>query len=456
MNLFLCVLLSSSCLFAFTLQEYVKIALHESNDVLNLIDNELNAQIGYENVLNRFDPKASPDSYFQTSDYGDQMQIGLQSYQDNIYGGQLYGNIRAYRNGYDNFPDTYGSQFQIGYRQSIWKKFGKDYNSLPLYIAQKNLELERENTHFTKQDQIIKAVRLYYSVLLHQETIAIQQKSLERSRYYYEAAEAKQKSGLVSKIDVYRAQLSYLQQKKMLNSSKKAYSDALDEAMFYINKESGYLHDAFESSITIFSFDLNVPTESEILENDIRWIRITQQEHIMMRRFHNAKKDLFPDLTLDTSFARFKLPGKMEETFGWSTSDWSITLSAQYAFDRHNEEQAIRKLVLERNRLVRDKLTLRRTLLKEVRELRVRNANLKSDLEIELLKTSQSKESLEISRIRFERGIAGNLDVIDAENAYLNAQIGYYNTLVNYNLSQLELLKACNQLDLNILQKVLE
>jgi len=446
--------LLSTALYPISLSEYTSIVLRDSSEVLNLIDSETFARFNVENELNRFDIKASPDSSIFAGSDSQRVQIGLQGSKRNLYGGETYANVFGSRRQNSGLPAEYGSEVRVGYRQSLWQKFGKEYNDLSLYSAQERLRIQKILNREQQEGIILQAVRAYYDVLLNKKKISIQRKSLKRSQVYFEAAEAKQQSGLVSKIDVYRAKISYLDQKKSLNAFLKRYEDSIETAVFFINQDKAHFKIAFDDDITAFTYGLPPVDEESILASNAFWLDIESRESILSRRYTNAKKELYPDLLLDASYSKFSHDNDAINAFLWNESNWGVTLSANYQFDKHTQEQTLRILQIEKSRLMRDKRQLRHSIFKNIRETASNYKTLHETLEIESLKTHQAKESLEVAKIRYERGLSENLDLIDAENAYLNAQISYYTILVNLNLAVLSYLDEINELNIDTLMEL--
>jgi outer membrane protein TolC len=196
--------------------------------------------------------------------------------------------------------------------------------------------------------------------------------------------------------------------------------------------------------------------EKRILSTNATWLDMLSREEILLKKFVNARKELYPDLSLDTYYSRFSNDSNMGDAFTWNESDWGIMLNANYEFDKHTQEQELRMLQIEKNRLLRDKRQLSNAIFKSLREIKSTCKTLQDDLEIESLKQEQAKDSLEVAKIRYERGLSENLDLIDAENAYLAAQINYHTILINLNVAIIGYLDEINQLDILAVKELQE
>lgn len=436
--------------FALDLVEYVGLALQESNDAYSIIDDEIYAQMEYESARNEFALSGSPNSSFSSANNYKNMQLGLQGSLKNSYGGKVSSNLYSR---YSKFSSSknYNTGFDVGYTQSIFRA-GEEYNTLTLYTSKEKRTLQKLYSAQKQGAIIFKAVRLYYMVLLNRQKLAIGKKSLARSKEYLRSSQAKQKAGLVSKMDVYRANINYLTQEKALNTTQKSYQDAIEEAMLYINK----MHTAFSFKARIELFKPHVAnySQAQILAKSTTWQQLLSQERILKRRISNASTNLLPSLDLSMLYRRFHNDEKLGDSLSFEQDDFSIGLNSRYAFNQFNENQTLERLQIEKNRLVRNKRALHYGLLKDMRELKLRKKNYLNDIEIEKLRMHEAKESLNVATIRYKKGIASNLDLIDAENAYLSSQISYYSTLVAFNLATLELPLQLNELNMAFLKDI--
>jgi len=438
------ILFFTSTLFSLSLQQYIHQSIYNSNDAKNLIDTNALNNFDLNSAKHRFDFSYSPKSSISSSNDTDNISIGLQGDKENIYGGKVYGDIVYSNSKYDSGDTTDDTVTTIGYKQSLIRKFGEKYNTLELFKALKNNELLEYYNKEVKADIIIKAVELYYTALLNNIQKDIYKSSLKRAEKNYEASQAKQKAGIVSKVDVYRAKLSYLDDKNSLEDKKQTYQESLENLYFYINQDIQY---AKNLDKTISKVILPLPKYDFIdsLDTTLSWQEMLTKESIIERELFNAKRDFNPDIELDMNYKR------SEDT---NEDSWNIALSSNYSFDHFNENIKYQKLIIEKRKLLREKESLKISIANNYRKLKYQYDTTKKNLKIYMMKEDIAKESLEIAKIRFERGLSDNMDILDAQNSYTNAQINLINARVQEQILFLKLLKKMNILDYEYLQKV--
>ncbi|MEA2017978.1 MAG: TolC family protein [Campylobacterota bacterium] len=382
----------------------------------------------------------------------------MQGSQKNIYGGTIYGQIDSTRNDYQTLDKTeYSSGFTVGYKQSLFRKFGKLYNNTSLFSTKEKIKLLTLFNKDEKANIILKSVTYYYDTILNSEKIKIQKKALIRAQSNYDAAKAKQESGLVSKVDVYRAKLSYLDQNRNLNDSIKRYKDSLENLYFYINQDVDINNSFSESQpIIIIENSLENKKDSKILAENIKWNNMLLDEKLLKKEIYKSNKDFLPDLELDMKYKQFAQKEELDNSFNFNEDSWSIGINSNYNFNTTEQSITKQRLLLEKTKLKRDKYSLNRLIFKDINSLQNDYKNIIENLKIYKLKEKEAENSLKVSKIRYERGLSSNLDILDAESSYSSSQIDYVSEVLKYNLTLLKYAKAINSLDLEFINKVIK
>lgn len=279
---------------------------------------------------------------------------------------------------------------------------------------------------------------------------------MDRNKHNYLSAQAKANSGMISKVDVYRAKINYLNQVKLLSDTDNSLLTAYENALFFINLDAESFSDSFTSLIKPLDISTIGLDREKVLNENPKWQQMLHNENILRRSIFTSKRNLAPDFILDGNVRKYTYQKPSNEMLDWNKEEWSVTLNVNYEFDRLPQEQELQKNRLQLQKLLRDKNTLKRSILKDLRIVSHQYERFKVTIEIENQKVQQSQEALEVAKLRFERGISGNLDLIDAENAYLQAQISYLNNIVEYNIATLQLLRSYRILTMELLDKILK
>jgi len=441
-----------------SLNEYINLSLKNSNDARVLVENETNTQLDYTLEENRYNSNYSPISSFNTDSNGNSFTLGLQGTKRNIYGGTTYGSLEGSRGDYQGAYDIqYSSVLSVGYKQSLFRKFGELYNTVSLFNAKERIKLLKILDRDQKANIILKAVGYYYDTVLNNAKIKIQEKALGRVQSNYDAAKAKQQSGLVSKIDVYRAKLSYLDQSRNLNDSIKRYKDSLDNLYFYLNQDVDVNASVDETlSMQQIENKLINKDDSEVLAGNIEWNNILLDDKLLKRELYKADKDFLPDIELDLNYKRRSLDTEIGNALDLNEDDWSVGVNSNYGFNTTEQSVNKQRLALRQVKLKRDKYSLKRLIFKDINSLKNDYQNILENLEIYKLKKNEAENSLKVSKIRYERGLSSNLDILDAESALSSSQIDYVSEVLRHNFALLKFAKAMNSLDIEYINKVIK
>ena len=438
-------------LYAITLDEYISLVLKSSNRVFDVEDSITDAKLDLDSAKHEFDISLSPLSYANIQENQNIYQVGLKGKKRNIYGGEIYTDIKSSLTTYNDYDDSYSSSVTLGYSQSLFAKFGEDYNGYNILNREEILKLTYLKAKQDIGSLIYDSVRAYYIVLLNKNRVKIQNGAIKRAKENYEASKAKQRAGLVSKLDVYRAKLSLLNNRQTLNNIKKDLKNSIYDAKYLINMNLTQGLD-FDSDIVKIDYDVDIDLDESLLKNRVDWQDILTRDRLLKIEIKNAKADLLPDLTLNAEYSKFS--EDRDFNFNLDKEDWSISLNSDYSFDRFDEKTRLTKLNILKKRIERDKKALKISIFSEIQERIDTLFNYKDTLEIQNLKKIEAEKSLKISKIRYERGISSNIDILDAEKEFLDAQTEYIISLINYNLSILNIINSTNSLDETFVKRV--
>ncbi len=392
MKIIVFLILIISSLFGISLPEYINLALVNSNDARLLIENNMNTKLDYNLAKNDYNSNYSPISSFKADSDSNSFRLGLEGNKKNIYGGKIYG---SFNNTFEDRDERlYTSGATVGYKQSLFQKFGEAYNTISLYSAKEKIKLIEIQNRDQKATIILTAIANYYDTVLNSAKIKIQEKSLKRVKSNYDAAKAKQKSGIVSKIDVYRAKIAFLNQNKNLNDSIKRYKDSLENLYYYLNQDVADNISIDETlSTKQIENDIVLKEDIDILMVNLDWNDMILTEKILKKQLYNANKDFLPDVELDVNYRKFSFNNGLSRTLDMNEDSWSVGINSNYGFNTTDQDINRQKLVIQKSRLSRDKHFLRRFIFKELHGLKNDYVTIIENLEIYKLKKQESQDS---------------------------------------------------------------
>lgn len=138
---------------------------------------------------------------------------------------------------YTDYPDEESRWDVIGGASVSW-------NFTPAYIAQiqiakANYESGKITWEQSQNETVLNIKKLYYALLLQQESLKIQQQTLENARQRMIQAEANFKSGLVPEISLLQTQVNYENTKPDVDSAVQSLNQQFDTFAFLLGLPVG-------------------------------------------------------------------------------------------------------------------------------------------------------------------------------------------------------------------------
>lgn len=294
---------------------------------------------------------------------------------------------------------------------------------------------------------IYDTIKAYYDVLLAQQQVNVAEKYVKLTESHMKDVETKRRYGVASDFNVLRSQVElsnaraqYINYKhyneiKLVNllktigvsqDSKVVLSDQLGYNPVHINEGEIY-KEALDNRQDLESLRLTVRLQDEAIKA--------------------ANSNYFPSVDAFFNWALSKPDPHISMINEWGTA-WRAGLSFSFTiFDGLKRE----------GQLIRENATLRQYKLrhfdvKEQIRFEVNSAvkaikSAAEALEVQKLTLEKANESLRLAEVGYREGILDQVSVLEARAALTQAQLLYYNSLYNYSMAKLELMKAIGRIN---------
>ncbi len=294
----------------------------------------------------------------------------------------------------------------------------------------------------SRQKLILDVISQYYGIKNQLELVEIAKKAVERATRLSKATEAKLKVELATQLDVSRAEVQ-------LATQQRALAQALQELGNEEEKFKVLLGLKTTEKVELTDEVVYQPSEEIIKEEDLpKFIDTAMKnrpdlrtEQIKVedadRKLRIARRDLLP--SLDSSFTySFGNVGGLNEAVP-SSESWNGSLTLSYPLPltstKINIEQSAVALRREERTLVEKKEGINRDIktdLRNVVKLQEQIAIVKGEIE-------SAEKKLKIANFRFDRGLASNFDIVDAENNLILARQNLTKAIVDYLIAKSQL-----------------
>ena len=280
----------------------------------------------------------------------------------------------------------------------------------------------------------------YYSVLLAEKLIDVTEAAIERDKALVTASQALFQARLVTKRDVFSAEVSLAQDSARLVSNRADLETAKNA-----------LADILGLSIAtdIVLVDKEIPFEPVRLglERLIATATAGRPEIMAIQEqlakstlnIKVARNALLTQLDFVGSYGRATTRPTFSKSLDLSGDIWSVGLVFSFPLGNVAARATLAQAEIDHSRL---QVELEQT--KRQIELQVRSAVIKLQKSVEQVKAltiaiEQAKGKLEVGKAQFALGLATNLDITDAQLAILNADTDLLTAIVNYNIGLAEL-----------------
>ena len=296
----------------------------------------------------------------------------------------------------------------------------------------------------------MEVVASYYNIVRQQGLIDVAEKSVECSNELLRASEARLKVGLASKLDVFRAELLLSQAEESLINREEALELAMDTFKFNLGldpREVVFL-EMVEPEYQPVILDLD--TQTQLALNSRLEIREERDRtHDAVRAVSVSRQSLLPQLDLNVRYERLGLGTNLSESFNLNDDAIGVFLSTSYALDQSSERASVAQsqLVLAASR--RSVQLLEYNVTREVRAACRNIARIGKSIVLQEKSIDFAEKQFRLASLRYQRGLANNFDIIDAENNLISARSNYISLTADYNVALIELKRVTGTLDLH-------
>lgn len=370
----------------------------------------------------------------------------------------------SYGSGGDAFRDT---GYSLAISQPLLRGLGPSA-TFDLTNARRGVETAERGLDDARQQLIVSVAQAYFNVIRQSRLLEASTRGLDRARRLRTASEARAKVGLATELDVLRADLFASQAEAALALATENESTALDDLKVLIGRNP-------DNVVTIGDEDLTdgglvaaglTPGLSDIADTRIApqepaaaesFVAIALGRRVDLREAHDRIKDakrtaevakwnLLPQVNFTLGYTRRGLGAASSPLFNELFTGWRYGVTTSYDLDRSDQTAAHATAEIGVRAADRQALDLQRQVGAEVR--RAHRAWLRAAQTIELQRKAAdiAERQLRIAELRYERGLAGNFDVVDAENNLFQAQSALVGAEIDRALAGLSLKRVTGTL----------
>jgi outer membrane protein TolC len=318
-----------------------------------------------------------------------------------------------------------------------------------LKAARSTREFYQINEQLTEEQVIERVANNYYAVYIRRQNLMVLDSTLANTTKVKEIINGQYDNGLAKKIDLDRISVKI----SNINTQRQ---QVLNAVQLQENALKFYIGMPIENQIEIpqAAFEVSPQSFAEAPNTEIRteYLLMKKQEQLLEFQKKSIIAGYYPTLSLQAGYNYIgqgpKMPWGAKPSDGVYWSDFSsVGLNLRIPiFSGFNTRAKIRKADIELKTIKVDLADTKLAL-----DLAFANAKTQIDNSMITINNQKSnaqlaKEVLSNTKNNYLQGLTSLTDLLDAENAYTEAQNNYTAAVLDYKLAEIQLIKSKGEL----------
>lgn len=305
---------------------------------------------------------------------------------------------------------------------------GREYTMDGVYSSLFAYETEQRSYYSQQEDTVLQTVTSVYAAIRSNMQIEMIRKQLAKLKEHLALVTIKEKSGVASAIDLYRAEIRIKNVKNELSSFQEQHANNIDEVKNILAiPQSGDI--TLTAPVDYQPVDIELEDALQIaLDNRIE---IEQSKRNIMesrRQVALAQNNLMPQLDLRLGYNLFGT----DESFELPENNWTVTLNSDTDLFRSVEKDVYQQRRIQYRQAQLDETSLKERISQEVRaEVNSLEKQLQR-IQIRKEQVGQTIGKLRLAESKFRYGMADNFDLIEAQTELQESQTNYLFERINY------------------------
>lgn len=327
--------------------------------------------------------------------------------------------------------------------QPLLRGLGKEYQLANLRGAQFALRTAYRSLYIAQVQLALRTIQTLYEVVKLERSLALNQESFQRITQFYRAAKLKERIGLSDALDVYRAEIELRHAEDALKGTQERLEETKDTLRDLLALP---LDLCIKVEVPTFYSPHPVDLDKAVdiaLNQRIEVDQAADEQRESERLSSLAKKSLYPELNLVLNYSNVgRAKGFSHSCTHNRENIWGIGVTTSTEFNPLADQIAYQQSLLAITSAERGIDQTEATLILEVKKAvrQLERAFERIHLQEEQIKTAQGE--LHLAKIKFDRGMADNFNVIQAEKALRAAQQSYWTAMIDHIVGEFQLLAA--------------
>jgi outer membrane protein TolC len=432
-----------------SLAQAVGVALERNFGLLSQADALTAARLREDTAVATFHPQLTPR---YTRGPEDTQTFSLEAFQRLPWSGAtLTGAGRVTTTTDAEGPASRATDARFVLTQPLLRGFGPNATYYDLRNSRRERVRQERALELARQRLAILVAEAFYQVIKQRQLLEVARGSRARNEALKAAADARVKVGLDTKLDLLRAEVQAAQAQESEVRAETALAASLERFRVLLGLSPG--EPVEPADVDLPSLDFEVPP-LELLLDQARGQRLELKDAADdiadgERTASLARQNLFPQLDLSVSLNQVGVGPSFSGA--WRSGDWRLSafVTTSYPLERSaaKADSALASIDVEAR-----KRTLAQRELDVDADVRaaVRNIDgIRKSVELQRKSVEFAEQQHRLAALRYQRGLASSLDVVQAEENLVLSRTSLVNLLTDLQVARINLLRVTGSLDVD-------
>jgi len=342
------------------------------------------------------------------------------------------------------FGTPYDAEYGIGLSQMI---FNGSY-FVGLKASKTYQELSKKDHIKSKIDVVESVTKAYYSVLVNEMMLETINSNYQRLDSLLRETKIMYENGFVELLEFNRLQVEFNNIQAQKSNSERAVEISKELLKFQMGMP---VQNEMDISETFSDLEFNIQQELDMnysFQRRIEYTRLETNRQLAELDMKNNRAQYLPNIDLVASWGMnagvkdFGTLGELGNNRVWT--DYQITgLTLKLPiFDGLYKSKKIQQNKIQLKQLEYQRMMLENSIQMEVAQFRKTLLNNLDQLESQEKNMQLAQSVYNQSKIKYQEGVGSNLEIIDADNSFKQAQSNYFNALYDALISHVDYQKA--------------
>jgi len=334
--------------------------------------------------------------------------------------------------GISKLSGSYSGKAATALSIPLLRGFGKAVNEDAVRRSQFSLRTAARNLYLNRVGTVLETVSAFYDIVKQQELLRLFDTQVEKLSGHAQIARIKEKVGLASPIDIYRAEIRIKDVEDQRAVARENLRDSKDRLKFILSLP---LDSSMEISPDITPARVHITQEKAFeiaMKNRIELEQSEDEMQEVQKQSDIARHNILPQLDLVVEYDRFAQADDIERSMGFDEDRWSFRLVSATDWSRTSEKTNYRQSLINIRTSRLNQQTRQEEIRREVRHQMESLQKAEERMQIREDQIKQAEAKLALAKIKFDHSMADNFDVIEAETEFRQARVNLLSVETDY------------------------